>query len=294
MPYGNADEYLRGTVEFVERALGDGAPVVVMVSLAKAESMRAALGPDADRVQFADMELVGRNPNRIIPQWSDFAREHPAGRLRGIGEPIWAGRTSAELDEAQRHEHLLNLAFADRSDLWLLCPYDTAGLDAGTLTAAHASHPYFAGDRTARAFAHDTDYADVAFAGALLEPPASAELFAVTLGRLHGLREIVDERARAFGLDPRRAEDLVLSVDEAASNSIRHGGGSGTLRVWHEGTAVVCEVRDRGRLHDPLTGRTRPVLEHPGGRGLWLANQLCDLVQLRSGADGTTVRMSVG
>ena len=33
------------------------------------------------------------------------------------------------------------------------------------------------------------------------------------------------------------------------------------------------------------------VVDRAGGRGLWIANQLCDLVQVRSGAAGTTVRL---
>jgi anti-sigma regulatory factor (Ser/Thr protein kinase) len=59
--------------------------------------------------------------------------------------------------------------------------------------------------------------------------------------------------------------------------------------VWRDGDALVCEVRDRGQLGDPLAGR-RPTPEQPDGRGLWLVNQLCDLVQLRSSASGTVVR----
>jgi hypothetical protein len=37
---------------------------------------------------------------------------------------------------------------------------------------------------------------------------------------------------------------LVLAVDEVATNSLRHGGGRGTLRIWRDADAVVCEVRD--------------------------------------------------
>jgi anti-sigma regulatory factor (Ser/Thr protein kinase) len=85
--------------------------------------------------------------------------------------------------------------------------------------------------------------------------------------------------------------DLVLAVNEVAANSIAHGGGSGTLRVWRDGGALVCEVSDRGHLDDPLADRRRPAPGQDGGRGLWLANQLCDLVQVRSFATGTTVRL---
>jgi hypothetical protein len=47
----------------------------------------------------------------------------------------------------------------------------------------------------------------------------------------------------------------------------------------------------RGPGRDPLTDRRRPAPNQDGGRGLWLANQLCDLVQIRSFPSGTTVRM---
>jgi len=40
-----------------------------------------------------------------------------------------------------------------------------------------------------------------------------------------------------------------------------------------------------------LAGRVRPSVAQPNGRGLWLVNQLCDLVQLRTLADGTVVRV---
>jgi anti-sigma regulatory factor (Ser/Thr protein kinase) len=87
-------------------------------------------------------------------------------------------------------------------------------------------------------------------------------------------------------------DDLVLSVNEAATNSILHGGGRGTLRMWSTPAAVWSEVSDRGWLTDPLAGRHPPG---PGleAHGLWLINQLCDLVQLRSAPGRTTVRMRV-
>jgi anti-sigma regulatory factor (Ser/Thr protein kinase) len=87
--------------------------------------------------------------------------------------------------------------------------------------------------------------------------------------------------------------DLVLAADEIATNSLRHGGGLGTAGVWTEGDEVVCEIRDRGRMHEPLAGRRRPSVEGSGGRGLWLANQLCELVQIRATDTGGVVRIRV-
>ena len=92
-------------------------------------------------------------------------------------------------------------------------------------------------------------------------------------------------------MSPAAAEDLVLCVDEIAANSLIHGGGAGVLRIWREPAALVCEVSDGGTIADPLIGREAPSLERLGGRGVWLANQLCDLVQIRSGAAGTIIRL---
>jgi hypothetical protein len=56
---------------------------------------------------------------------------------------------------------------------------------------------------------------------------------------------------------------------------------------------VICEISDAGSIADPLVGRENPPVDRLGGRGLWMANQLCDLVQVRSGAFGTVVRLHV-
>jgi MEDS: MEthanogen/methylotroph, DcmR Sensory domain len=73
-------------------------------------------------------EGVAANPARIIPAWRDFvASVDGRGHARGIGEPIWAERTPAELVECQRHETLLNLAFAGVPAWWLLIADRGAG-----------------------------------------------------------------------------------------------------------------------------------------------------------------------
>jgi anti-sigma regulatory factor (Ser/Thr protein kinase) len=97
--------------------------------------------------------------------------------------------------------------------------------------------------------------------------------------------------AEAAGMSELKCDDLALSVTEIAANSIRHGGGAGVLRVWRDGGALVCEVRDAGRFEHPLAGRFPPPAGHDGGYGLWLVNQVCDLVQLRTFPTGNVVRI---
>jgi anti-sigma regulatory factor (Ser/Thr protein kinase) len=79
-------------------------------------------------------------------------------------------------------------------------------------------------------------------------------------------------------------------VNEIATNSVLYAGG-GSLGVWPDNGHMVCEVRDRGYIKDELVGRLRPAATQIRGRGIWLANQVSDLVQLRTSPLGTRVRI---
>ena len=122
--YAGANEYLAGTMPFVHDALIAGEPLLVAVPEERCELIAAELGPDAERVLFVDMAKVGHNPASIIPLWRDFVEDNPGTPVRGIGEPAWAARSEAALDECHRHEGLLNVAFFPASTWSLLCPYD--------------------------------------------------------------------------------------------------------------------------------------------------------------------------
>jgi anti-sigma regulatory factor (Ser/Thr protein kinase) len=84
---------------------------------------------------------------------------------------------------------------------------------------------------------------------------------------------------------------LVLAVNEIATNSLQHGGGQGELRVWPEDGGLVCEISDRGHITSALAGRLPPSLDGADGGGLWLANHMCDLVQIFSSSGGTAIRL---
>jgi anti-sigma regulatory factor (Ser/Thr protein kinase) len=291
--YADQDEFLRGTVPFLEQGLRAGEPMLVAVGADKIGTIVAALHRDADKVQFADMARLGANPARIISAWHDFVSARGDDTpVRGIGEPIWAGRSAAELVECQRHESLLNLAFATTPAFRLLCPYDTRALPAAVIQEARCSHPRLVrgeDERPSDAF-RGLDAIARPFAAPMPEPPAEAECYGFDAERLPFLREVVAAHATLAALSPRRARDLAFAVNELTTNSVRHAGGRGVLRMWTDDGAVLCEVRDEGRLDAPLAGRLRPTGES-GGWGLWLANEVCDLVQLRSYPAGSAVRL---
>lgn len=124
-------------------------------------------------------------------------------------------------------------------------------------------------------------------------PPSSTNdaMYHTYRSDLSQVRALVLQCARAAGLTESRASDLVLAVSEVAANTLRHTQSSGTLAIWHDADEVVCEVHDEGTITDPLAGHRKPAAGASGGHGLWLVRQVCDLVELTSNADGTTVRM---
>jgi anti-sigma regulatory factor (Ser/Thr protein kinase) len=108
---------------------------------------------------------------------------------------------------------------------------------------------------------------------------------------LRDLRHFLADWAAAELLRAERVEELVLAVNELATNSVRHGGGAGTLRVWREAGTLLCEVQDKGHFERPSRSPALPGPDARSGRGLWLVEQLCDLVQIRASSAGTVVRV---
>jgi anti-sigma regulatory factor (Ser/Thr protein kinase) len=89
--------------------------------------------------------------------------------------------------------------------------------------------------------------------------------------------------------------DVLLALDEAVSNAVRHGSGAGepvVVTVESDGEWIEMSVRDGGptpRL-PRLPAEPPPVL-HTGGRGLWLILQLVDEVRLQRVGAGTRLTM---
>jgi anti-sigma regulatory factor (Ser/Thr protein kinase) len=293
--YANRAEFVAGTVPFIRAGVEADEPVLVVESAEKIEILRAALGKDAGSVLFADMADVGANPARIIPAWKEFVSRHGGGgrRLRGIGEPIWKGRSADELIECQRHESLLNVAFGRGRPWWLLCPYDTEKLDASVTEEARRSHEFVTEQSKVKRSGvfRGLEASGAPFNVPLPERGTGVGRFAFASDDLASVRRFVLGQAVAAGLGPVASGELVTAVNEVATNSIRHGGGTGKVRAWQEADALICEIRDGGHFDKPLADRQRPSRNVAAPRGLWVANQMCDLVQIRTLPEGTVVRL---
>jgi anti-sigma regulatory factor (Ser/Thr protein kinase) len=108
---------------------------------------------------------------------------------------------------------------------------------------------------------------------------------------LSEVRALAEKHARMAGLSDDRVIDFVIAVSEVAGNTVRHAKSPGSMEIWLDGDQIVCEIRDRGVIADPLAGRQPPPPDGDGGHGLWLVNQVCDQVDLHSDQDGTVIRM---
>ncbi len=289
--YRGQDDYLAAVVDFVRAALDRGEPVLVEVPAARLDLLRSALAADPDRVAFADMGRVGRNPARIIPQVRALVDPHPGEAVCYLAEPAWPSRPDRELREAARHEALLNMAFAD-VPLTILCLYDVSGLPAEVLRDAERTHPSLVRQgRTAPSTGYLGPHrVPPRCEQPLTRPPPWARRRHYTTD-LHSVRDLVASYAAGAGMASERTPELVLAVSEVAANTLRHTTAGGTVQIWHTGGEVVCQIEDSGRIADPLAGRVRPAADQPGGHGLWLVNQVCDLVEVRTGETGTTVRL---
>lgn len=290
--YRGIDDFVRQMAPFVAEGVARDEPVLVVEPPSRVAALRVALGEDARWVEFMDMEEVGGNPGRIIGEWRRFVGEHAGERVRGVGEPAWAGRRAAELEECRLHESLLNVAFDDGPGWELVCPYDVDALADEVVRGALCTHPVVstAGEETVRGYGGHA-YARAEFTSPLPAPPEDTQAIAFTVGDLAGLRSLVQRVGSQAGLHPDRVDDLVLAAHELACNSIEHGHGAGVLRAWEDAEGLVVELGDDGVIENLLVGREPAMSLSEQGRGVWMANQLCDLVRVRSSSEGTTVRL---
>jgi anti-sigma regulatory factor (Ser/Thr protein kinase) len=277
---------------FLREAAAVGEPVLVALPGPHLQHMREALGEEMADARLEDLEQVGRNPGRLLSMIEEWVASHD-GRARVVSEVVWPGRSRAEAVEALRHEALVNHALAG-SGATILSPFDAQHLDDDILAGVEMTHPTVVEGGRRRAGTSYTDPMSAMF-GELwpLEDPPGPVSEHPLHGSLIELRRAIARDPALGSLSAERRSDLVFAINEAASNAVKHGNETCLTRIWHDGDEVVTEVSSHSGIEDVMAGRRRPAADALQGRGLWLINQVCDLVELRSGASGTTLRMHI-
>lgn len=113
---------------------------------------------------------------------------------------------------------------------------------------------------------------------------------------LRPLREYVGKAARNFGFSEEEISNIILAVDEACTNVIRHAYHYQTdkaIEILIEGSDGRFEVRilDSGDPFDPATLQPFNLKEHlssykRGGLGIYLMKSLMDKVEYRPKKEG--------
>ena len=115
----------------------------------------------------------------------------------------------------------------------------------------------------------------------------SALRVSAELGNLGTIRDFVTERGMALGADLDALYDVILAVDEAATNAIVHGyrGRAGMIEIdiGREGEALVVCLHDQAAPFDshgvPPPDPSLPLEKRPlGGMGVHMMRQLVDRV----------------
>jgi len=284
--YDGAKQFVDGATAFARDGIHSGAHVIVALTDEKSRSTREALGPLADTVEFVDAtQLYVRHGPMFRSIFEQLVRHaSPDGPgLRLVAEQPLGDRQRADVCAYLRYEAAANAAYQS-FNAQVLCPYDTR-LGDDILDAAQRTHPRtwqpdggepndgFEDPRAfIRRFVRDRDAAAVR--DVQVQPLEQREDVARA-------RALARARATAAGLDRQASEELVIAVSEVVANAFLHGAAPRSLRSYEDDEHLVVQVRDGGRgPADPLVGYLPPDSERPGGRGLWLAHQLCDIVEV--------------
>jgi anti-sigma regulatory factor (Ser/Thr protein kinase) len=291
--YQSLPDYRARLGEFVRTGLARREPVLLAVPRPSVAFPDWPAG-SSSLLTVTDMSELGRNPARIIPALRSFADRHLGRRARMITESIWPGRSPSEIREAARHDALVDLALSDVTAT-LLCPFSAADLPASALSDAGRAHRwlYEADAPVANSQFSALDTAPAAIGVPLVSVPAEAETVRYTTD-LRPVRAMVTAACRRAGLSVMRATDMTLAVSELAANTLRHTRAGGLAQAWQADGELLCQITDTGHITDPLAGIRRPAPGEPGGQGLWLVNQVCDLVELRTSDAGTVIRLHIG
>jgi hypothetical protein len=146
--YGTDDEFRTVIGPFLAEGIERSEAMLAVTTAANIEMLRDDLGKDAGGIEFVDASTWYSSPVAALQAYKSFSDARlssGAHWVRVVGEPVWAGRTDAEVRLWTRYESLLNLVF-NGSPMSVVCPYDERSVAPEIVMHAHLTHPHMVGD----------------------------------------------------------------------------------------------------------------------------------------------------
>ncbi len=299
--YQDQGRFVDAVCGFVREGLEREDRVLAALSAEKRDWLREHLGADAATVDFVDERTLYERYGPMLAAVVGYLERHDepgGGQVRVVAEQALARRDPADVRAYMRYEAASNVAYA-RFDATVLCPYDAASLPDAIVEDALRTHPEVLDDGTPRPSERYVDPRSFVRERAVVEP-VPAEVAPVALAvpdDVAGARALARAHAEAAGAPREAVEDLELAVSEVATNALVHGRAPRLAWCYVDDGDLVCQVHDAGPgPPDPLLGYLPPDIRRLRGRGLWLAHQLCDIVEVAGDRAGTDVqlRLKVG
>ncbi|MEV4350301.1 sensor histidine kinase [Actinoplanes sp. NPDC049596] len=301
----SGDELLTVLASELRRSAGRYDEILLVVG----EDTRTAL---AEHIGDVDGVLRWGDPSAFYQRlgfaYENFrhylAEQHTAGRrMHVIAEPdldtgvdagLHADRTAAYL----AYEAVCNDSYAPY-DGAVTCIWNRRHHPAAVLDGVRATHRYLltpAGRLPSPLYLGAERYLTQRHNLPLQPAPADVdhELVLTDVADLSRLRTVLRPWAGKHHFAEEPADDVVVAAVEVAANGLRHGTTPVRVRAWNGHDTLIVQCDDTaGRPIAATAGYRRPQMTGaaPGGRGLWLARQLADVVITESVPGRTSVQL---
>jgi hypothetical protein len=142
--YDTDDQFQTVIGPFLAEGIERSEALLAVTTGANIELLRDHLGKDARSVEFVDASAFYTTPVAALDGYRCFSErqlERGAAWVRLVGEPVWVGRSDAEVRLWTRYESLFNLAFA-ATPLTIVCPYDERSVAPEIVRQSQLTHPH--------------------------------------------------------------------------------------------------------------------------------------------------------
>ncbi|MFL5826271.1 MAG: anti-sigma factor RsbA family regulatory protein [Thermoleophilaceae bacterium] len=287
--YESDDEYVERSVAFLKEGLEEGEACIVGHARDGIAMMRDALGPDSERVTFADLSSTYTRPARAVAAYygTFLGALRTAPSVRAVAE-MQLGPTLGDWDEWLGYEAITNLAYA-HLPVTVVCTYNANRVPDEVVQGVLRTHPEVLADGW-ESSGHFEDPREL-LRKLTIEPEELPALRSCQVGQdLERFREQLARELVAEKVPEAKALDMLLASSEVAANAITHGAGIEEVRAGRADGRFVCEVVDRGSgFDDPVAGYVAP--RAGSGTGLWVARQLTWRIEFFHSPRGFTTRI---